>query len=185
MERLTVKRIGIGEVKGFVNVSCDEICKNHICETCPIQKIFNKLAEYEEAVEQLEKVYGEHDGLLETVVKSLVKYNGEKPRKARLLTDEDADKWEVYKNLEEHGLLIRLPCKVGDTVYMIVGDIDEDGKVTNIMIDTDVIQRISIRKNTKVFTGEYSASYEENFCKTVFLTKEEAEAALERMNENA
>lgn len=36
--------------------------------------------------------------------------------KSRLLTDEDVDKWEEYKQLEEQGRLIKLPCKVGDTV---------------------------------------------------------------------
>ena len=36
--------------------------------------------------------------------------------KSRLLTDEDVDKWEEYKQLEEQGRLIKLPCKGGDTV---------------------------------------------------------------------
>lgn len=34
--------------------------------------------------------------------------------KSRLLTDEDVDKWEEYKQLEEQGRLVKLPCKVGD-----------------------------------------------------------------------
>lgn len=91
------------------------------------------------------------------------------------------EKLKELEDLEEQGLLLRLPCKIGDTVFLIVGDIGEDGKPKNIMVDTDVIQRISIRKNTKVFTGRYSATYEENFGKTAFLTKAEAEKALAEM----
>ena len=34
-------------------------------------------------------------------------------------------KLKDYKNLDEQGLLLRLPCKVGDTVYLI----KSDGKV--------------------------------------------------------
>ena len=34
-------------------------------------------------------------------------------------------KLKEYKNLDEQGLLLRLPCKVGDTVYLI----KSDGKV--------------------------------------------------------
>ena len=33
-----------------------------------------------------------------------------------------------YKELEEQGLLVRLPCKVGDSVFIIVGkDISKQG----------------------------------------------------------
>ena len=39
------------------------------------------------------------------------------PVNARILTYEEANKWQEYKDLEEQGLLVRLPCKVGDTVY--------------------------------------------------------------------
>ena len=39
--------------------------------------------------------------------------------------DSDSEKLCEYKNLDEQGLLLRLPCKVGDTVYLI----KSDGKV--------------------------------------------------------
>lgn len=39
------------------------------------------------------------------------------PKKAIVLTDGDVDKWQKYKDLEEQGRLIKLPCKVGDTVW--------------------------------------------------------------------
>jgi hypothetical protein len=61
-----------------------------------------------------------------------------------------------YKNLEEQGLLVRLPCKVGDEVYIIC-----KGKFIN--------------------TGKFQISDYDNFDKTVFLTREEAENKLNEM----
>lgn len=71
----------------------------------------DKLAEYEDLEEKLEKVYGKCDGLLETAINSLVRHEGAEigtPAKARLLTDEDVDKWESFKDAEEQGLILRL-----------------------------------------------------------------------------
>lgn len=59
---------------------------------------------YEELESKLQSVYGECDGLLETVVDGLVKHEGvefEKPMRARLLTDEDVDKWDKLKGAME------------------------------------------------------------------------------------
>lgn len=64
----------------------------------------DKLANYEKLEEQLQSVYGECDGLLEKVVEGLVKHEGaefEKPTKARLLTDDDVDKWDRLKGAME------------------------------------------------------------------------------------
>lgn len=67
-----------------------------------------------------------------------------------------------YEDLEEQGRLVELPCKVGDTVYAIEGNDIVKNKVTEIWFNTD---------GRYVFTKEVIA-------KTVFLTKEEAEAKL-------
>lgn len=32
----------------------------------------------------------------------------------------EADKWQEYKDLEEQGLLVRLSCKVGTEVFVIL-----------------------------------------------------------------
>lgn len=71
--------------------------------------------------EELESIYGECPGLLKKVVDTLKSHPNieETPVKSRLLTDEDADKWLEYKQLEEQGKLLKLPCKVGDIVYSI------------------------------------------------------------------
>ena len=80
-----------------------------------------KAEEYQQLEERLNKVYGDCDGLLLRVVEKLEKhpriYMANNTLKSRLLTDEDVDKWEEYKLSDEQGRLIKLPCKVGDTVY--------------------------------------------------------------------
>ena len=90
-----------------------------------------------------------------------------------------------YKGLEEHGLLVRLPCKVGDTVYVptrnfiselriTMASINSRGKLYfSLVLDDDR----GIYPNLDGFSG-----YE--LGKTVFLTREEAVKKLEEMNNN-
>ena len=168
------------------------------CASCDFDyEVLEKLTAYEDLEEKLKKVYGECDGLLEVVVNGLVKHEGVeigKPKKARLLTDEDVDKWEDLKNAEEQELLLRLPaplddvesfeiadkgiwmkipCRKGDTVYEIDGITwkGHDWKYRSY--------KNAFVKET-VFRLEMLSEIE----KTVFLTKEEAEQALARMEGN-
>ena len=62
-----------------------------------------------------------------------------------------------YEDLEEQGLLLKLPCKVGDTVYLI----KSDGKV---------VQRTADMQFLGVLWDDYGKEW--------FLTQEEAEAKL-------
>lgn len=84
-------------------------------------------------------------------------------------------KLKEYKQLEEDGKLVKLPCKVGDTVWEYryfglkeykVRHIGFD-KSENLYFDCDCGVAYSFR------------CYSEDFGKTVFLTREEAEAKLE------
>ena len=84
-----------------------------------------------------------------------------------------------YRKLEEQGLLLKLPCKVGDKVY----------SVTRCFISKYII--CSIQKYTEGFffnwkceEGIYANTRgftEFEIGKTVFLTKEEAEQKLKEM----
>ena len=120
MERLTV-RTKYGEP--YYKHCAIEVCDTK-CYECDFDyKILQKVAKYEDLEEQLEKVYGECEGLLETAINSLIKHEGAEigtPKKARLLTDEDVDRWESFKNAEEQGLLLRLPCRLGDIIDRII-----------------------------------------------------------------
>ena len=42
-----------------------------------------------------------------------------------------------YKDAEKQGLLIQLPCRVGDTVYIIVGKDISKQKVQRVTIDSE------------------------------------------------
>lgn len=65
-----------------------------------------------------------------------------------------------------------LPCKVGDVVYRIFNGEIETRLVSNAIYE-------SFSKQWKVFTTPYMCIYwEDSFGKTVFFTREEAEAAL-------
>ena len=56
MERLTEKVFGFVQLKACGNDFCKETCAEHdeekSCKNCPIQKAFEKLAEYEELEDQ-------------------------------------------------------------------------------------------------------------------------------------
>ena len=76
-----------------------------------------------------------------------------------------------YKDLDEQGLLVRLPCKVGDSVFIIVGkDISRQG-----------IRKIEISDNSIIFkTNRQKRIFNvAEFGKTVLLAREDAEKKLE------
>ena len=75
---------------------------------------------------------------------------------------------------EEQGRLVILPCKVGDMVYYRRG--------RDILGDT--VERIIIDGlDNQVLVGAHKAYMFCDFGKTVFLTREEAKTALERIQD--
>jgi hypothetical protein len=70
-------------------------------------------------------------------------------------------------DLEEQERLIKLPCKVGDTVYCFLSEFNSETREFEIKI---------IQKSFEYKMIEYLGE-------TVFLTKEEAEKALAEMGE--
>ena len=69
--------------------------------------------------------------------------------------------------------LVMLPCKVGDTVYFaLIGRI----------IEKQVFSIVSFSNSTRIYCGGTSEYFRpEDIGKTVFLTREEAEKALQEM----
>lgn len=87
-----------------------------------------------------------------------------------------------YEDLETQGLLVRLPCKVGDTVYVPTRVLVSEFKITAIFCDIH---------GTYFYWLFYCGIYERtsgfsecDIGKTVFLTREEAEKKLEEMKNN-
>lgn len=59
-----------------------------------------EIQQYREMDRKLREKYGDCDGLLEMAVEGLCNHPGVdigSPKKSRLLTDEDVDKWDAYK----------------------------------------------------------------------------------------
>lgn len=84
------------------------------------------------------------------------------------------------KIAEEQGLLLRLPCKVGDTVYILAGRFGtfyEEDICDGFYIGRDGILQVKVQ-NHKGNHGTYGV-----VGKTVFFTKEEAEQKLASMQE--
>ena len=136
--------------------------------------VAKKLKEYEDMEEELESIYGECPGLLKKVIDTLKSHPNieETPVKSRLLTDEDADKWLEYKQLEEQGKLLKLPCKVGDTVWNYSYFGLRDYKVTYMGFDKDGLLYFDCESG---ITYSFRC-YLKDFKDKIFLTKSEAEA---------
>lgn len=65
-------------------------------------KALKGIQHYREMDRKLREKYGDCDGLLEMAVEGLCKHPGVdigSPKKSRLLTDEDVDKWDAYRKL--------------------------------------------------------------------------------------
>ena len=86
-----------------------------------------------------------------------------------------------YEDAEEQGLFLRLPCKVGDTVYVLV-DMNKQGAYQNIKADIVRSIYFSSKNEWKIeFTYIWHDTELSDIGKTVFLTREEAEQALAEM----
>lgn len=139
-----------------------------------------KLCDYEELEERLHKIFGEEStfslaDVIDTLETKLSEPDKKHPVNARILTYEEANKWQEYKEAEEQGLLARLPCKVGDLVFIISGENICGRKVKSIKILSTAIE---ISTSDVIFRKE-------SFGETVFLTRAEAEKKLEEMkNDN-
>lgn len=85
-----------------------------------------------------------------------------------------ARKLAEYEDLEEQGLLVRLPCSIGTTVWDIYGTGIRKNVVSGIEYGKD--GRWFLWANEDEWLGELNV--------VVFLTREEAEKKLEEMKKN-
>lgn len=82
-----------------------------------------------------------------------------------------------YEDLEEQGLLVRLPCKVGDDLYCIV-----NGEVKKLKVHSFGVPDFEITDiEFKYVDGFKIVRFVGEVGKTVFLTREEAEKMLKEM----
>ena len=95
------------------------------------------------------------------------------------------EKFKEYQQLEEQDRLVKLPCKVGDEIFLDFAgfgkDIDEF-TVKDFHLDCfedgEIILFCDYESNDRTFSGQIDVM---EFGKSVFLTKEEAKAKLAEM----
>lgn len=103
-------------------------------------------------------------------------------------------KFADYEDLEEQGLLVRLPCKVGDTVWVVtspinVFDYDKYDGDAEYEVYESFLSSVSYYASGEQFriyakvTNSFIAAYfrECDFGKSIFFTREEAEKKLEEL----
>lgn len=86
------------------------------------------------------------------------------------------DRLAEYEDMEEQGLLVRLPCKIGVTVYRFQRYFNDATLKSEIKIKPCVVESVSTKC---IITTDHMVMLFSNFGKNVFLTREEAEKALE------
>ena len=98
------------------------------------------------------------------------------------------DKLREYEDLEEQGLLLKLPCKVGTVAYLIDHNfVRMERKPIKCIIDEFTVDRYNdcyaVLNGAEKFymMRRFRAINIKQFGETIFLTKEEAEKALERL----
>ena len=170
MERLTEKQSSGYDLKAMNGEYCNRYCEQQrveTCNECVIYQAIQKLAEYED----FEEIFREK------MTDTACEFLKDKEEFGKWL---DRNKWitkkcDEYARAEEQGLLLRLPCKVGDRLYRI----DFLG-----FIISDTVHSIHILQNTAYLEMNYwdkDISLSE-VGKTVFLTKSEAEQKLKEMD---
>lgn len=103
-------------------------------------------------------------------------------------------KLATYEDLEEQGFLVRLPCKVGDTVWVVtspinVFDYDKYDGDAEYEVYESFLSSVSYYVSGEQFriyakvTNSFIAAYfrECDFGKSIFFTREEAEKKLEEL----
>ena len=143
-------------------------------KTDSVDKLAKKLAEYEDLEDKLNGVSVKQ--VVYAFINTVKNQTNEEYEHGRILTNAEADKWNEYKQLEEQGLLLRLPCPIGTTVYNTTWWDDVQEKVK---VDGKTFYR-TVHKH-KVSKSTFSLLDIYDFGKTVFLTKEEAEQKLKEM----
>jgi hypothetical protein len=96
-------------------------------------------------------------------------------------------KLAAYEQAEEHGLLLRLPCKVGDKVYQISENFIEQCTVETIFLGNYRDRNGNWCNMAEIYYDRYDCPYVStemyftDIGETVFLTKKEAKAKLKEL----
>lgn len=118
------------------------------------------------------------------LIDGLIKFCDEKSKNIKLKAEPQVfieiamqlEKLKLYKAAEEQGLIEKLICNAGDTIYYLIESLKNPAVAT--------IFKIEIYEDEHCYIDDdYNAWGVQDFGKTVFLTREEAEQALMKMKE--
>lgn len=168
MDRLTINDNKIGHAllgeEGIYNCFSYDSSQQEALDL--LDEVIKRLTEYEDLEEQVIEKSGVGLTMLYQKYSEFV--------------DEIAEFLE-YKRLEEQGMLLRFPCKIGTEVFYINKSRKEiiPIRILSYKVNTYGICEVwlSLGSYTPVIV------FLKDFGKTVFLTKEEAEDALKKMEE--
>lgn len=159
MERLTTRDANCADPKEIYGVRV----KNHDYISAA-----NRLADYEDTERTPEEIDMDHEA-------------AEQLR--HLCRGCDLERLEKLAEADRGGRLVALPCKVGDTVYYWDGCQIIDYKVENFSVfdgNEWLMYGVHREKGNGIISfGREFWAHEFYYCKTVFLTREDAEKALE------
>ena len=96
------------------------------------------------------------------------------------LEEKICNKLADYEDLEAQGLLLKLPCKIGDVVWFVGNKYVNDYEIRRFVVDNTEIAAVQVAKTIegRDYWNSFSIC---DFGKTVFLTEQEAQAALEKI----
>ncbi len=98
---------------------------------------------------------------------------------------------KVYEDLEAQGLLLRLPCKIGDTVYKIPSKTNYKLNIVNGLTENNRVYKQKVHSVQMWSNSSYlfrtctglDCVHSDFYKETWFLSKQEAEQALKEMEE--
>lgn len=150
---------------------------------------FRKLAERHRWKSENTKLETSDENANEVYKNTCILYANQEEQLAEWL-----EELKSYKDLEEQGLLVRLPCKVGDTVWVVTSPInvfgyDEYDGDAEYEVYESFLSSVSYYASGEQFriyakvTNSFIVAYfrECDFGESIFLTREDAEKKLEEM----
>ena len=96
---------------------------------------------------------------------------------AALFNGVDVDRMKELAEADKDGRLVVLPCKVGDTLFRVFAGEILEHKVRNM-------RYLAIQERWDIDTTPFCSYVESSIGKTIFLTREEAKAALEAIKDD-
>lgn len=162
MERLTKRENGHAHYPRCFEKPCGGMgCRTEDCEFNV--EICERLAAYEDT------------GLTPGEVKSMQEEHFSGLEMAKLHSA--LMELKKYQEADKDGRLVVLPCKVGDTLFRVFAGEILEHKVSNI-------RYLAIQGRWDIDTIPFCSYVESSIGKTIFLTREEAEKALEAMKDD-